>query len=135
MVEKAILCIDDEKIILTSLKSQLKKLFGDDYLYETAENAFDALDILDELIAEQIKVLVVVSDWLMPEMKGDELLMHVHNKFPGITKILLTGQADQDSINKLYSSVNLHKCIQKPWDEEELYHSLRTGLIMAEAIA
>ena len=37
--KSAILCVDDEAIILTSLKEQLRRRFGERYLYETAWEA------------------------------------------------------------------------------------------------
>ena len=42
--------------------------------------------------------IIIVSDWLMPGMKGDEFLIQVHQKFPHIVKVLLTGQADSEAI-------------------------------------
>ncbi len=50
-MEKIILCVDDERIILSSLKSQFKNHFGNQYRYELAENAAEATKLLDDLIA------------------------------------------------------------------------------------
>ena len=36
----------------------------------------------------------------MPVIKGDEFLIRVHNKYPHSVKIMLTGQADLESIEK-----------------------------------
>ena len=70
-----IVCVDDEKFILDSLKTQLKSAFGDLYNYEIAESAVDALELIEELSDEGHSIVVIVSDWLMPGMKGDELLI------------------------------------------------------------
>jgi CheY-like chemotaxis protein len=43
---KAMLFVDDEKIILQSLKNQIKKHFGNRYLYEFAESGEEALEAL-----------------------------------------------------------------------------------------
>ena len=77
-----IVCVDDEKFILDSLKTQLKSAFGDLYSYEIAESAGDALELIEELSDEGHSIVVIVSDWLMPGMKGDELLINIHHKFP-----------------------------------------------------
>ena len=45
-MKKVILCVDDERIILSSLKSQLKKNFGSQFQYEFAENAYEAMDLV-----------------------------------------------------------------------------------------
>lgn len=128
MMDKVILCVDDEKTILSSVKTQLKKRLGDGFIIETAESAHEALEILDELADEDTAVMLIVSDWLMPGMKGDEFLIEVHNKFPAIVNVMLTGQADPEAVERAKKWANLYKVISKPWAEEELVHTIRTGL-------
>lgn len=128
MSKPAILCIDDEIVILESLKAQLRKALGQSYVYEVAQDAEEALEIIDELNKDEISILLIVSDWLMPGMKGDEFLIHVHQKFPRTIKILLTGQADQKAIDRAYVAANLHKCLFKPWTEDELIETVQSGL-------
>jgi CheY-like chemotaxis protein len=128
MPQPVILCVDDEVVVLDSLKIQLKQEFGDKYLYEVAESADEALEIIDELQEDDIDVLVVVSDWLMPGMKGDEFLIQVHQKFPNILKVMLTGQADQEAIERAHTEAHLHRCLQKPWDGKELIETIKAGL-------
>jgi len=128
MQKKAILCVDDEKVILTSLKSQLKKMFGSDYKLEFAEDPLEAIEIIEELISSNVKIVILVSDWLMPGMKGDEFLVKVHKKYPDIIKILLTGQADENAISYTKEHANLHGYLQKPWSEEDLFAKIDSGL-------
>jgi response regulator RpfG family c-di-GMP phosphodiesterase len=128
MAKPIILCVDDEAVILTSLKRQLKQAFEDTYTYETAENADEALEILDEIEEDEASVLVVVSDWLMPGMKGDEFLIQVHKKFPKVVKIMLTGQADKSAVKRAIEEAELHQLFAKPWDGRELIESIKSGL-------
>ncbi|MDB9512820.1 response regulator [Kamptonema animale CS-326] len=128
MSKPFILCVDDEKVVLQSLKAQLRKAFGDAYSYEIAEDANDALDLIDELNDEDISILLIISDWLMPGMKGDEFLTRVHEKFPKIVKIMLTGQADDSAIERAQQSANLYRCLFKPWSEFELIEAIKSGL-------
>jgi CheY-like chemotaxis protein len=128
MSKLAILCVDDETLILNSVVRQLQAEMGESYIYETAENAEDALEILEELQDEEIKVIVIVSDWLMPGMKGDELLIEVHKRFPDTVKILLTGQADEVAIKRAKSQANLHQYLPKPWDKKDLIDCIKSGL-------
>jgi DNA-binding NtrC family response regulator len=127
-MKKAILCIDDEKTILSSLKGQLKRNFGKDYVYEFSEVPEEALELIDELVAEGTKVLIIVSDWLMPGMKGDEFLIKVHEKYPQIVKVMLTGQADGEAVARARKEANLFRCIAKPWTEEALIETIKTGI-------
>lgn len=128
MAEQVILCVDDEEIILNSLEMQLKEQLGEKYIYEFAESAEDALEIIEELATENIEILVIVSDWSMPGLKGDEFLIKVHEKFPKIIKVLLTGQADQKAIERARTKANLHRCIYKPWESSELIETIKSGL-------
>ncbi len=128
MTKQAILCVDDEEIILNSLEMQLKEELGEKYIYEFAESAEDAFEIIEELDEEHIEILVIVSDWLMPGIKGDEFLIQVHQKFPRIVTILLTGQADEEAVERVKHEANLHKCIYKPWKTSELIGAIKSGL-------
>lgn len=126
--KKVILCVDDEKTILKSLKAQLKKHFNKNYTYECAESPVEALEILEELNEDGATIMVIVSDWLMPQMKGDEFLVQVHQKFPNITKVMLTGQANEEAIERARREANLHYCLSKPWTEQELIEILKSSL-------
>ncbi len=128
MTEAAILCVDDETVILESLQEQISRHFGEQFLYEAAESAEEALEILEELNEEGVKIVVIVSDWLMPGMRGDEFLVQVYQQFGDITTIMLTGQADDSAIERAKREANLYCCIYKPWREEELLKIMTTAL-------
>lgn len=126
--KSAILCVDDEAIILTSLKEQLRRRFGERYLYETANSAAEAWEVINELCADDIGILIIVSDWLMPGIKGDEFLIQVHQRHPKIVTVLLTGQADEASIERARRDANLYACLHKPWSESELAQVVESAL-------
>jgi DNA-binding NtrC family response regulator len=132
MNRKAIICVDDEIIILDSLREQLEKHFGDKYLYEVAESAEEALEIIDELDEEGIDIAIIVSDWLMPGMKGDKFLLQIDLKYPRVVKVLLTGQADQDSVNTLEELADQFTLVPKPWNKEELIRIIKLRLLENE---
>ncbi len=120
MNKLAILSVDDEKIILDSLKSQFEINFQDKYLFEFAESAEEAFELIDELIDEGFSVILVISDYQMPGMKGDEFALNLRQKLPNSKVILLTGQINQklalDFVNKNIF-INI---ISKPWSEKGL---------------
>jgi DNA-binding NtrC family response regulator len=125
---KAIICVDDEIIILDSLREQLQKHFGDDYIYEIAESAEEALEILEELDDDEVEIAIIVCDWLMPGMKGDKFLLQVDLKYPRVVKVLLTGQANQESVDKLEELADQFTLVPKPWNKDELISVIRKGL-------
>ncbi len=128
MSDSAILCVDDEAEILQCLKEQLKRCFGQRYIYEVAQSAEEALFIIDELHDDAIKILIIVSDWLMPGIRGDEFLTQIHRRFPQIVTVMLTGQADEAAIERARQEANLYACISKPWTETELKQVITSAL-------
>jgi DNA-binding NtrC family response regulator len=120
MSKQAILCVDDEAIILLSVKQELQSHFKDRFFYETALNPKEALAIIDELSAEGIVFILVISDWLMPGMSGDEFLAKVKGSHPEIKTILLTGHASSDSIERMQREELTDSIILKPWKRNEL---------------
>lgn len=116
-----IICVDDEKIVLDSLNSQLTRNLGSHYNYEFAESAEEALEVIEDISGSDDEVIyVVISDWLMPGMKGDELLSEVRGKLANVKTILLTGHVDSQVVQEIERSGKGIKCIYKPWNEREL---------------
>ena len=128
MSKAAILCVDDEVLVLNTLERQLRKAFAGAYLYEFAESADEALALVEELIEDEVDILVIVSDWLMPGIKGDEFLTIIHKKYPRIITILLTGQAEQEAVERARVQANLHAYLHKPWDSKALIDAIKSGV-------
>ena len=128
MEKGVLLCVDDEVIVLTALKDQLRRAFGSDFVIDVAESAEEALELLEELADQGHKVLVIVSDWLMPGMKGDEFLIQAHHRFPTVVKIMLSGQAEQSAVDRARREAGLHEFLAKPWNAAELVESINLGL-------
>jgi len=124
-----ILCVDDEKFILESLKEQLVFNLKGEFSIETAESGLDALEILAELTEENQEVGVIISDYIMPGMKGDELLATIHQKSPKTLKILLTGQADLRAVGETVNKANLYRYLTKPWEANDLALTVKEALL------
>ena len=128
MSNSVILCIDDENIVLEALTEQLQQRLGDCYDIETAESGEEALELLEELLGEQIEVPIAIVDYLMPGMKGDEVMRQLHIQSPTTLTILLSGHVGNEEMRYTINRGNLHRYIAKPWDREQLF------LIINEAI-
>jgi two-component system sensor histidine kinase/response regulator len=128
MNELAIICVDDEPSILSSLEMEIKEIVDNAYLIELAENGEDALEIYEELSKEGHEVALVISDYIMPKMKGDELLKRIHLRFPKTIKIMLTGQADIGAVSHAIQHANLYRYISKPWQQADLRLTVKEAL-------
>jgi PAS domain S-box-containing protein len=120
MKKPVIVCIDDEPDVLNSLKIELKKAIGDRCIIETAEGGADALELLADLQADEYEIALVLSDYIMPDIKGDELLRKIHESSPETLTIMLTGQADLEALSHAIKYAKLYRYIPKPWQNEDL---------------
>ena len=120
MRKPVIICVDDEPTILDSLEIDLLKAFEDKYLIETAESGEEALELLSQLLADKYEVPLIISDHIMPNMKGDELLRNVHAISPKSLTIMLTGQADLEAVTNAINYAKLYRYIAKPWQPDDL---------------
>ncbi len=123
-----ILCVDDELIILRGLKEQLKSAFGKDYQIEAADSAELALQIVEECNQAGIHIPVILSDQVMPGIRGDEFLIRVQETNPDTRKIMLTGQATAESVGNALNRANLYRYLSKPWDSNDLLMTVKEAV-------
>lgn len=107
-----ILCVDDEASVLSSLKRVLR---GESYQFFSASCARDGIFLL-----EREPIDIVISDMRMPEVNGAEFLSDVASQYPDCARILLTGYSDIESTIKAVNEGQIHRYIQKPWNNEDL---------------
>jgi two-component system, sensor histidine kinase and response regulator len=128
MSQQVILCVDDEIIVLDALNEQLHKAFGPDFIIESAESAEEALDIFAELTEEGMEFPVILTDFIMPVTKGDELLEKFHIKSPLSKKIMLTGQASLEGVSNAVNKADLYRYINKPWDRNDMILTIKEAI-------
>ena len=116
MDKRSILFVDDEPNILDGLRRMLRSMRKDFELC-FAENAKEALEMM-----ENGEFDVVVSDMRMPGMDGAELLTEIQRRHPHSIRIMLTGQADEESTLRTIGVV--HQFLAKPCDPEKLKNIL-----------
>lgn len=118
---EAILCVDDEGIILLHLVMLLKRRYGDRYRYERASDAAEGLAVVERLESEGARLSILISDWLMPGISGDEFVRSLHDTRPKLRSILVSGKSDEDEIRRLCEEAGLAGFLSKPISSEELF--------------
>jgi DNA-binding NtrC family response regulator len=118
-MQQAIICIDDERSILTALQQQIMRAFSDTYILEFAESGEEAVEIIEDLVSKNIRLAAIITDEMMPGMKGHELIEYVAKISADTPCILLTGYAQSEVMTQISSS-NMANCVSKPWDSNEL---------------
>ncbi|MEO0373800.1 MAG: hypothetical protein AAF329_04065 [Cyanobacteria bacterium P01_A01_bin.17] len=84
------------------------------------ESIGEVWDVIDGLNEDEIAVLVIISDWLILGVKGDEFLIERHQRLSNIVTMMLIGQADGSAIERVRQHANLHAYIAKPWAEDDV---------------
>ncbi|MBE9042326.1 response regulator [Oscillatoriales cyanobacterium LEGE 11467] len=128
MSKTAILCVDDEVTIVESLKIELESIFGEEYLIEIAQDSEEALEVIAELMEDNYEIALVISDCIMPGMKGDELLVRIHELSPKTIKIMLTGQAELEAVKTTINKAKLYRYISKPWQKDDLKLTIKEAI-------
>ena len=116
----AVLCVDDEKNILNSLKRLLRK---EGYRLFTASSGEDAFAIL-----EDNDVNLVLCDQRMPGMSGTEFLAIVKKQYPDVIRIILTGYTEVNAITESINQGHIYKFFLKPWNDQNLKLEIKQAL-------
>ena len=114
--KKVMLFVDDDLIMVKLLKNTLSAAYKDEFLYATALSAVEALNDIEKLYAAGVEVALIITDWLMPEMKGDEFILKVREDHPEIKTIMISGYASPQIIENICEKLKLNAFITKPWD-------------------
>jgi CheY-like chemotaxis protein len=124
MKKPIIICVDDEKFFLTSLKNEISRIFSSKIVIEIAESGEEALELIYDLKKNGYEIPVIISDFVMNGMYGDEFLKEAQKIHPSSKKILLTGQATLSGVRNSINDANLYRYVIKPWDSTDLQLTL-----------
>jgi response regulator RpfG family c-di-GMP phosphodiesterase len=128
-MSERILCVDDEPNVLQAYQRSLRRQFH----IETATSGEQAL----KMVNEDGPYAVIVSDMRMPGMDGVQVLAHIKETAPDTTRIMLTGNSDQQTAIEAVNEGHIFRFLTKPCPTETLARALSDGirqyqLIMAE---
>jgi response regulator RpfG family c-di-GMP phosphodiesterase len=127
-INPVILCVDDDQSVLQALRSLLEKTMGGLADIEVAECGDDALDICNDLADEGRPVSIVISDYIMPNMRGDDLLIKLHELSPKMIKIMLTGQSDLTGVRRVVNKASLYRFLEKPFNNADLVLTAKSAV-------
>lgn len=108
-----VLFIDDERLILNSLKRVLR---GSDRVEATFVESFaEAEQLLDQSFFDG-----VVVDWQMPEVNGVAVLKYLKDRFPKVGRLLMSGDTKAFKLDPLWEPDLAGMVVNKPWAAEDL---------------
>ena len=115
-VKPKVLCVDDEPNVLHGLRRSLRGRFD----VHTATSGEEALRLLDR----PLDVAVICSDMRMPNMDGAAFLAEAALVAPDATRVLLSGQADLPSLERVINSSGIYRFLVKPVERADLVRTL-----------
>ena len=119
-----ILCVDDYENIRILLIRDLKSA-GFTGQIQTAIHGIDALEKLNQNHKDDQPFDFVISDCMMPEMKGLELLMAIRSNpnFKDLPVLMLTSDSDKETVMDCLKH-GASSYLLKPWKKDELLDKL-----------
>jgi len=120
MSKYKILLVDDEENILQALKRLLREMHIE---ILTALSGEEALEII-----KKTKIQLLITDNLMPGMKGVDLIRSVRGISPETIRIILSGHSDLEAILKAVNDGEAYRFILKPWDDLEMKITVNIAL-------
>ncbi|MFT3780839.1 MAG: response regulator [Nibricoccus sp.] len=126
MNTEKILFVDDDPNVLAAIQRNLRKRFTLDF----AASGTEAL----EMVRTQGPYAVIVADMSMPVMNGVDLLVAVRSSAPDTIRIMLTGNADQQTAVEAVNRGNVFRFLAKPCSPETLSAILDTALKQHELV-
>ena len=115
-----LLLVDDEPGILAALRRVFQR---ENYQLHFARNGLEAIKIL----ASQ-DIHLIISDFMMPEMNGSELLAQVRERWPATIRIMLTGHANTEAVMGSIRDGAVYRFILKPWNDDDLRLTIALAL-------
>ena len=125
---KIILCVDDNIEVLKSLRLQLRQHLNREFRIVLAEGSEDALNTLESLKLSKNDTLLIVSDWLMPNINGEDLIKIIEQRWGQIMTIVLSGHITPEAKERLVSLQQVLSVMSKPWDGATLTNLITTSL-------
>jgi response regulator RpfG family c-di-GMP phosphodiesterase len=123
---RKVLLVDDEENVLHALARNFRR----DFEMETALGPQAALS----MISERGPYAVVVSDFRMPDMDGLELLSQVRKQWPDTVRMILSGNADFQSVMASVNDGCVFQFMTKPCPVDNLRNSI-TGALRHHELA
>lgn len=121
-----IICVDDQREVLSTLSEDLEPFEGL-LRIEECESVKEAWEVMDTVDSQGDYVALVITDQVMPGNSGVDLLkkMSADPRYEHTRKVLLTGLATHQDTIEAINAARLDNYIEKPWNRETLHRIIR----------
>lgn len=120
MEKQTILYVDDDQENLRAFR----RLFRKHYNVLIAESGAEGLQLLEA----HAPIPVIITDQRMPEMTGIEFLEQSIRISPASIRMIITGFTDVQALIDSINTGSVYRYITKPWDEQDLYVTIKRAV-------
>lgn len=123
-MSERILLVDDDENLLSALRRQMRTLFD----LSLAKSGEEAIEMVRAAALSKTPYAVVVADMRMTGLDGIETLSQIREIAPNTVRMMLTGNADQDTAIKAINRGNIFRFFCKPCPPIELVNGINDGI-------
>ncbi len=129
--EHRILLVDDEPSVLKALRRvlSLTPCAVGEHRFKLLIDAYDSPKVALSM-ALQRSYDLVLSDYRMPEMDGNEFLKAFRDIQPHAARLILSGYADLNGLIRAINEAGIQRFIAKPWNDYELVSAIAQALAL-----
>jgi len=126
MSKANIICVDDQREVLSAIKKDLESFSGGFNIVD-CESAGEADEVIEDILNDGESIALIICDHIMPGQNGIDFLAKVNSneKLKDVKKLLLTGLATQQDTIKAINEAQIDYYLEKPWDSTEFVEAVK----------
>jgi serine phosphatase RsbU (regulator of sigma subunit) len=126
--QRHVILVEDDSNVLHELRHQVASVLPNYYIIETANDGFEGLELVNEIVSKGGVIPLIITDHQMPNMSGSEFILKLSDLIPKCRNIMLTGQAQLTDVTELINQQALFRYMQKPWSISDLRMTVLSAL-------
>lgn len=127
-MQKAIMCVDPDKEVLTKLEQVIGDNFGHVYVIETATDPKEAIRVINTLTDMGVGTVVLITSYLLGDMNGLQFIREVKKICPKIKTIFFSENIDIQMIEEAVNSEDVFRFVRKNYDPYEMAKVIADGI-------
>ncbi len=126
--QRHVILVEDDSNVLHELRHQVASVLPNYYIIETANDGFEGLELVNEIVSKGGVIPLIITDHQMPNMSGSEFILKLSDLIPKCRNIMLTGEAQLTDVTELINQQALFRYMQKPWSISDLQMTVQSAL-------
>ncbi|MBU0719498.1 MAG: cyclic nucleotide-binding domain-containing protein [Planctomycetes bacterium] len=125
-----IICVSGEAEVCAALQREVQDICGAGIPVKACACAQDALALTDMISTDNVRVPLIITGQVLPDMSGVDLLLALHEKpgYRATRKVLLSAQTTVEDLARALEHGALQRTLPQPWERQALSDCVRALL-------